>query len=69
MASYEAPVRGDRCPDSGYCHHNCERACFRVLCASPLSGTFPNDEWPEGVKRLAKILTEREARIQLHNER
>lgn len=39
------------CPDSGTCHHGCEGGpCARVQIAGPLSGVFPNDEWPEFVK-------------------
>lgn len=34
------------CPDGGYCHHDCERACFRVLHCGPLSDVFRDDEWP-----------------------
>lgn len=39
-----------RCPDGGYCHHECERYCFRVFCCSPLTGEFPDDRWPNEVK-------------------
>lgn len=38
-----------RCPDGGTCHHKCLAACFRVLNAGPLSGVYPNDEWPRGI--------------------
>lgn len=42
------------CPDEGVCHHGCSllEACFRVEACGPLSGVFPNNEWPEGVRRL-----------------
>lgn len=38
------------CPDGGTCHHQCgpDQICFRVACCEPLSGVYPNDEWPEG---------------------
>lgn len=34
------------CPDGGTCHHDCTRSCFRVRHTQPLSGVFPDDEWP-----------------------
>jgi len=44
------PELGRRsCPDFGTCHHVCLGACFRVLSCGPLSGIFPNDEWPAEV--------------------
>lgn len=33
-----------RCPDAGSCHHDCVRACWRVLNANPLSAW--DDRWP-----------------------
>jgi hypothetical protein len=42
------------CPDGGTCHHECERACFRVLCCGPLSNVFGSDSWPEDVKKAHK---------------
>lgn len=45
-------ARRMRCPDGGMCHHDCEPgACFRVRGCGPLSGVYPNDEWPEEVRR------------------
>lgn len=40
------------CPDGGTCHHQCgvSQICFRVDCCEPLSGVYPNDEWPLGVR-------------------
>jgi hypothetical protein len=41
-----------KCPDDGYCHHLCEAAekpCFRVRFCAPLSGVFPDNEWPVDV--------------------
>lgn len=39
------------CPDGGKCHHKCAPAeCFRVQCCGPLSGVYPNDEWPDDVR-------------------
>lgn len=40
-------VRRD-CPDGGICHHTCtiSEACFRVGSCGPLSGVFPNNQWP-----------------------
>lgn len=42
-----------RCPDDGRCHHSCtsDDYCFRVRTCGPLSGVFPNDEWPDDVVR------------------
>lgn len=42
------PVPG-ACPDGGTCHHACTRSCFRVDWSGPLSGVYPNDEWPADV--------------------
>jgi hypothetical protein len=39
------------CPDGGACHHNCTDQCFRVRYCKPLSGVYPNDEWPDEVKK------------------
>lgn len=50
--SRRAELKPERkwCPDDGTCHHNCEvypgRSCWRVHNAGPLSGVFPDDEWP-----------------------
>ena len=40
-----------RCPDDGHCTHLClpGRGCFRVKYCVPLSGVFPEDEWPDAV--------------------
>jgi len=38
-----------RCPDGGACHHSCTDKCYRVECCGPLSGVFPNDEWPDAL--------------------
>lgn len=38
-----------KCPDGGYCHHGCAERCWRVSAAGPLSGVFPDDEWPASV--------------------
>lgn len=36
------------CPDGGVCHHECAvAACFRVRYCGPLSGIFPENQWPE----------------------
>jgi len=36
------------CPDGGRCWHRCApENCMRVRFAGPLSGVFPNDEWPD----------------------
>lgn len=41
------------CPDGATCHHECERACFRVLTCSPLSDYRYKgramDTWPAGM--------------------
>lgn len=35
------------CADGGLCHHGCaQNECFREEACEPLSGVFPNDEWP-----------------------
>lgn len=39
-----------KCPDGGTCHHQCAEKCFRVNTCEPLSGVFPGDTWPEGVR-------------------
>lgn len=44
-----------QCPDGGTCHHDCKRdnhGCFRVKHCGPLSGVYPNDRWPEEVKKI-----------------
>lgn len=38
-----------RCPDAGHCHHDCVVGCWRVENAGPLSGVYPNNEWPASV--------------------
>ena len=38
-----------RCPDAGKCHHDCQIGCWRVANAGPLSGVYPNNEWPASV--------------------
>jgi hypothetical protein len=40
-----------RCPDDGYCHHECARGCFRVLFCEPLSNIFDGDRWPAEIKQ------------------
>lgn len=42
------------CPDGGSCHHECQAACLRVLLCGPLSGVFPEDEWPPGMRERAR---------------
>jgi len=39
------------CPDEGTCHHDCVKKCFRVGSCEPLSGVFPNDQWPVHIKK------------------
>lgn len=39
------------CPDGGTCHHACLRQCFRVQSCGPLSGVYPDNEWPEDIRR------------------
>jgi hypothetical protein len=46
-AAVDETVMSRRCPDDGTCHHECVDTCFRVQCCVPLSGVYPNDEWPE----------------------
>ena len=39
-----------RCPDDGWCHHECgPEDCFRVWCCEPLSDVYPGDVWPADV--------------------
>lgn len=35
-----------QCPDGAVCNHDCESRCFRVDNCGPLSGVYPDDEWP-----------------------
>lgn len=43
------------CPDGGKCWHQCTGAdCWRVYNAGPLSGVYPNNEWPEWLDLLVK---------------
>ena len=45
-----APGAQRPCPDDGRCHHGCgEAPCFRVGFCGPLSGVYPNDQWPTEV--------------------
>ena len=42
------------CPDGGTCHHACTRrdgGCWRVAYAGPLTGVYPDDVWPDDVRR------------------
>lgn len=38
------------CPDEGFCHHGCTVGCWRVANAGPLSGVYPDNEWPDEVQ-------------------
>lgn len=49
------------CPDLGTCHHECQAACFRVISCGPLSGVYPDDEWPE---RMVKAHARRHRRAE-----
>lgn len=58
---------GRRCPDGGACHHKCDSVgglgqpagyCYRVECCGPLSGVFPNDEWPSDAQLKGMPLPE-----------
>lgn len=41
----------EACPDGGTCHHGCTAPyCWRVENAGPLSGVYPDDEWPTSVR-------------------
>jgi hypothetical protein len=47
---YDGTTPHPICPDGGACHHNCEIThCFRVESCGPLTGVYPNDEWPANV--------------------
>lgn len=48
---FAATQEAKGCPDGGTCHHTCERVCFRVDGCGPLSGVYPDDQWPDDVKR------------------
>lgn len=49
MATIE--TQHNACPDGGSCHHGCaEGNCFRVGFCGPLSGVYPSDLWPEGLR-------------------
>lgn len=39
-----------QCPDGGVCHHDCKERCFRVETCEPLSGVYPDNVWPAGVR-------------------
>lgn len=45
---------GRTCPDGGACHHGCAYGCFRVETCEPLSGVFPDDQWPAEVLVLSQ---------------
>jgi len=50
-AAMGSTTRWEGCPDGGVCHHRCESsACFRVRVAGPLSGVYPGNVWPNGVR-------------------
>ena len=50
-ATHALRVRiSNQCPDGGACHHWCGIECYRVHNCGPLSGVFPEDEWPKSVK-------------------
>jgi hypothetical protein len=57
----EIPHKAGGCPDGGACHHWCaDGPCFRVETCGPLSGVFPDDQWPSPAvpvpaDRLAQI--------------
>lgn len=46
-----------KCPDDGTCHHGCLVGCWRVQTCCPLSGVFPDDEWPPGVLAANEVVT------------
>lgn len=52
----EGHERRPACPDGGTCHGKCDKYnggyCSRVGSCGPLSGVFPDDEWPAEI--LAK---------------
>ena len=47
------------CADGGKCHHFCLRTCWREKNCAPLSGVFPDNEWPSQ-KREIKPRTDKE---------
>lgn len=59
----------EACEDRGACHHSCPMVtdsegdhgfpCFRVLAAGPLSGVFPDDEWPRTLVQSHRFAQER----------
>lgn len=46
-----------KCPDDGTCHHECMATCFRAKYCAPLSGVYPNDEWPLSVQLIPTPIT------------
>lgn len=42
------------CPDGGACHHQCPETCFRVKYCGPLSGVYPDDNWPPEIAEAAR---------------
>jgi hypothetical protein len=57
------------CPDGGTCHHVCaiSERCWRVRNAGPLSGVYPDDEWPPNragaVLSLASLTPDQQAAL------
>lgn len=37
------------CPDADSCQHGCVRTCWRVKYASPRSGAYPDNTWPDSI--------------------
>lgn len=49
------------CPDGGTCHHDCGQypqpssGCWRTHNAGPLSGVYPNDDWPRPLPKPTQL--------------
>lgn len=62
-AGYQiVPTAAPGCPDGGACHHECDGGpCWRVANAGPLSGVYPDDQWPSQLDGSATAEPEDEA--------
>lgn len=47
-------VLGHQCADTGACHHQCKKTCFRKECCGPLTAaTWLNEDW--SLKERAEV--------------
>ncbi len=55
VVTYEVPadnLRRASCPDGATCYYGCgnDHACYRVICWKPLTGAYPDGNWPAHIK-------------------